>query len=78
MRKGKFDRTRWEKARALAEQGVPLTEACRKIKIHHATGIYISRQMGFKWPSIRDSRRRRSEKPETVGRVERMMRLVGL
>jgi hypothetical protein len=75
MRKGKFQPERWQRAKSLAEQGIYLKEACRRIGIHHATGIYISRQMGFTWPRVTEYR---SGKQETVGRVERMMRLAGL
>ena len=50
MRVGKFDPERWERAKELAEQGCWLSEAARILKIHHTTALYISRQMGFKWP----------------------------
>jgi len=50
VRLGKFDPERWERAKELAEQGCWLSEAARILKIHHTTAIYISRQMGFKWP----------------------------
>ena len=71
MRRGKFSFERWQKARELAEQGYTVTAAARILGIHHSTAIYISRRMGFKWYSQKTNPR----PVETVGRVERMMRL---
>ena len=63
---------RWLKAKELADKGYSVTEAAREIGIHHTTAIYISRRMGFKWYSQKTNPR---PAQETVGRVERMMRL---
>jgi hypothetical protein len=50
MKKGRGNREIWPKAQELAEQGCWLSEAARILKVHHTTTLYISRQMGFKWP----------------------------
>jgi len=91
VRVGKFDPTRWQRAKELAEQGCWLAEAARRLKVHHATCLYISRKMGFTWgkcPQNRGQERcqfKMTKKPvvsdklpvsnEPVERVERMMRL---
>lgn len=40
----------WDKCKELAEAGVYAAKAARIMGIHHTTALYISRQMGFKWP----------------------------
>jgi len=74
MRRGKFNPERWTRAQELASQGYTVTRAAQMLGIHHATAIYISRRMGFKWPGRRGVRTKPAP-AETVGRVEKMMRL---
>ena len=72
IRGSKLDKTRWLKAEELAKKGYTVCAGARILGIHHATAIYIARRMGFKWYSQKTNPR---PAEETVGRVERMMRL---
>lgn len=74
IRGSKLDKTRWLKAEELAKKGYTVCAGAKILGIHHATAIYIARRMGFKWAG---SMRGRYPRPvqETMGRVERMMRL---
>ncbi len=74
MRRGKFKPERWTRAQELASEGYTVTRAAQLLGIHHATAIYIAQQMGFKWPGRRGVRTK-LQPVETVGRVEKMMRL---
>lgn len=65
-------RERWKRVKELAEQGYSISETARELGIHHTTAIYIGRKMGFQWKTDQRVSRRPTE---TVGRVERMMRL---
>ena len=76
MRRGKFKPERWRLAQELASRGYTVCRAAREIGIHHATAIYIAQRMGFRFAgSMKGKYVRRTTKPETMGRVERMMRL---
>lgn len=52
--KGRPHQADWERAKQLAESGWWLSEGARKLGIHHTTALYISRQMGFRWPKRQD------------------------
>lgn len=65
----------WQRARELADHGCTVTQGARILGIHHTTAIYIARRMGFEWANA--NKGRSAGKQETVGRVERMMRLAG-
>jgi len=75
MRRGKFNPERWLRAQELASQGYTVTRAAQMLGIHHATAIYISRRMGFRWIAGHRGKRSKPQPAETVGRVEKMMRL---
>ena len=72
MRRGKFKPERWRLAQELASQGYTVCQAAKEIGIHHATATYIAQQMGFRFAGSMKGKYLRSE---TLGRVERMMRL---
>jgi hypothetical protein len=71
----------WEKVQELAASGVWIAQACRLLQMHHSAAIYISKQMGFKWPLPPKQRPRllpsqrivRRDRKEDSAVVDRMM-----
>jgi predicted transcriptional regulator len=74
MRRGKFRPERWTRAQELASEGYTVTRAAQVLGIHHATAIYIAQRMGFKFAASQKGKYLRRP-AETMGRVEKMMRL---
>lgn len=46
----------WDAAEKLAKEGVYMSEASRKLGVHHTTAMYIARKRGFKWPAPPEDR----------------------